>query len=62
MDSVSFLLDTIKDSAPIFDSNGETKGKLLYSFEPKVYDDQGEPMNLMLLDSIDNLVGRNMTI
>lgn len=62
MDSVTFLLDTIKDSSPIFDSNGETKGKLLYSFEPKVYDDNGEPVNLMLLESIDNLIGRNMTI
>lgn len=62
MDSVTFLLDTVKDQSPIIDSNGEIKGKLVYSFEPKVFDDNGEPMNLMLLDNINNLIGRNMSI
>jgi hypothetical protein len=62
MDSLTFLLDTVKDQAPIIDSNGETKGKLVYSFEPKVYEENGEPMNLMLLDSVKDLVGRNMSI
>lgn len=32
MDSINFLLDTVKDEAPIFDVIGETKGKLTYSF------------------------------
>lgn len=62
MDSISHLLDTVKDQSPIIDSNGEIKGKLVYSFEPKVFDDNGEPMNLMLLDNINNLTGRNMSI
>ena len=62
MDSVGFLLDTIKDQAPIIDLNGEQKGKLVYSLEPKMYDDNGEQMNLMLFDSIENLIGWSMSI
>ena len=62
MDSVTFLLDTIKDQAPIFDSEGELKGKLIYSIEPKVFDEEGEQMNLIHIDHINDLVGRNMSI
>ncbi len=62
MDSVTFLLDTVKDQAPIINEKGEVKGKLVYSFEPKIYDDEGEPQNLILFDNINNLTGRNMDI
>lgn len=58
MDAVCNLLDTVKDETPVFDSNGESKGQaLVYSITPKIFDENGEPLNLILFDSIDNLVG-----
>lgn len=62
MDSLANLLDTVKDESPIIDTKGDTKGSLTYSLQPKVYDEDGQLMNLMLVDSVNELLGRNLTV
>jgi len=43
-DSLASMLDTVRDEAPILNSKGESKGVMVYSVIPKMFDDRGHEM------------------
>ena len=62
LDSLAELLETVNDKAPIIDNRGTERGKLTYSIVPKLYDNEGEETNLMLVESIEELLNRKLSV
>jgi hypothetical protein len=62
LDSLSSLLETNNDEAPILNNQGDPCGSLKYSLTPIVKDDNGHPMNLMHVENVQHLLGKKITV
>lgn len=58
--SLAQMLEMRKDNTPIIDTKGEQKGNLCYSIEPVVYDENGEPMDMV--NNIQEMLGRDINV
>lgn len=61
-DSLSSLLETHQDSAPILNSKGETKGYLTYTLVPSAYDEKGDSINLNHYESVSGLINQTILV
>jgi hypothetical protein len=58
--SLARMHEVRKDHTPIIDNKGEQKGTLCYSYEPIVYDETGEPIDMVT--SINEMYGRDINV
>lgn len=61
-DSLSQLLETINDEAPILNTKGEKKGVLRYSLVPKTHDRMGNEHSLMDYEDVNELIGQTISV
>jgi len=61
-DSLSSLLETNQDTAPILNSKGETKGHLNYSLVPSAIDEKGEKLNLNHYEGVMSLLNKTIQV
>jgi len=61
-DSLSSLLETSHDTAPILNSKGETKGYLTYTLKPSAFDEKGEVLNLYHYESVMSLLNQTLSV
>ena len=61
-DSLSNMLETINDEAPIYTEKGETKGYLRYSIIPTMFDEEGHEIPLIEYEDVNALMGWTLTV
>jgi kinesin family protein 13 len=61
-DSLSSLLETHQDSAPILNSKGETKGFLTYTLVPSAFDEKGDSLNLTHYEGVNALINQTLLV
>ena len=62
MDSLADLLPTEKDTAPIIDTKAVVQGRMQYSLSVSAKDKEGKKVELMLIDSIAELLEHELTV
>ena len=61
-DSLSSLLETTEDKAPILNSKGDTKGFLRYSLIPSAFNEMGENLNLNHYEDVSSLLNKTLSV
>ena len=56
------LVETKNDDSPIIDNKGNIRGYVTYSVTMQVLDNSDKPLNILLYDSLNELVGKRLVL